>query len=64
MLVTYLYDTDKDTTYLKSWPEIYDVKEVFKRLDNYNIELISFPGVNSYKYDSKKMNDSIITYKK
>lgn len=64
MLVTYLYDTVRDSYYFKRWPEIYNLEEVFNVFKSYNLDLYSFPGVNSFKFASKDVKDSILVYKK
>ena len=64
MLVCYLYQTTKDTKYQNEWAKIYNLKEVYKELKAYALELESFIGVRGIMFDSKKMKDSILVYKK
>ena len=64
MLVCYLYQTIKDTKYQKEWAKIYNLKEVYKELNEYVLELESFIGVRGILFDYKKTKDSILVYKK
>ena len=64
-MITYLYDTVKENNYYsKAWPEIYDLTKLFKAFCDYDVDLYSFQGVNSYKFSSKNMKDSVLVYKK
>lgn len=64
MLASYLYKTTKDTKYQQGWANIYDLEKTFEILKEYNVEILSFRGVNSFIFDDKNMKDSILTYTK
>lgn len=65
MLISYLYETTKDSIYQQDWCPIYNLDKTFEILDEYNPELISFTGITNFAFNSKKMtNDSVLIYTK
>lgn len=63
MLVSYLYDTTKDSEYLPGEDEIYDLRRVFATFPE-DIKISSFIGNNGYAFNTPRMKDSVLTYKK
>lgn len=63
MLVSYLYDTTKDSEYLPGEDEIYDLRRVFNTFPK-ELELYSFIGNTGYAFNTPRMKDSVLTYKK
>lgn len=64
MLASYLYSTVRDTKYDDEWMPIYNLDKVFEDLKEYNINLVSFLGINGIKFNDKNVKDSIIICKK
>ena len=65
MLMCYLYDCTKYTKYNPVWDPIYNLKETFKILEDFNPELVTFKGVDSLKFPNNNMcKDSIILSRK
>ena len=65
MLISYLYDCTKDTIYNPEWKPLYNLKETFKILEDFNPELKTFKGVDSLKFPNNNMcKDSIILSRK
>ena len=63
MLVSYLYDTTENSEYLPGEDEIYDLRRVFTTFPE-DIELTSFTGNNGYAFNTPRMKDSVLTYRK
>ena len=65
-LVTYLYDTNKDTKYDSSCYEIYNLKKTLRKFKDTEIE--SFPSIRSYEEtflnNAPCLEDSILVYTK
>lgn len=64
LLISYLYDTTKESAFKKGWPPIYDQERVNKILKNYNPQIESFAGVENIMFGDKQNFDSIYVYKK
>ena len=64
LLISYLYDTTKDTKYQNDWSEIYNLKKVFKALEEYSLSLETFVGEKSLKFGTDNIKDSVLIYRK
>lgn len=64
LLLSYLYRTDIKTKYEKTWQKIYDLDNIFKLFNNYNLELESFVGVNGLFWERPNEHDSVLILKK
>ncbi len=65
MLISYLYDTSINSKYLDNWADIYNLELVFDTLYNYNLELLTFTGVDGIKFnDYRFKQDSVLIYKR
>lgn len=64
LIIAYLYETTKSTKYEQNWAEIYNIDKVLTEFSEYDIKLISFKGIRDIIFNSNKMNDSILLYKK
>lgn len=64
LMVSYLYDTTKDTIYDKRWSPIYNIDQMHSIFSKYNLELSSFLGVKGIKFNNSTINDSILLCKK
>lgn len=64
MLMAYLYRTNKNTKYDKSWQWIYELKKVYNVFSEYNLEMHSFIGTHGILWEDKKDYDSILVYEK
>ncbi len=63
LLISYLYNTVRNTKYEQDWSAIYNLEKTFEILREYNPELISFRGVDGIKFNDNT-NDSILVYRK
>lgn len=64
LLISYLYETDKNTEYEEHWNIIYNLYNTFELLKDYQPYLETFTGIDDLKFNSNKMNDSILVYRK
>lgn len=64
MLMAYLYQTDKNTRYDKSWQWIYELDKVLKEFKEYNLQMQSFIGTHGILWENKKDYDSVLIYEK
>ena len=64
LLISYLYRTTKYSKYIDEFAPIYDLKNTFKILKEYNPELFSFIGVDGTKFNEKNIKDSVLVYHK
>lgn len=64
LMISYLYQTKKDTKYQEDWSPIYDLEKMFDLLEEYNHDLISFIGTHGLKFKDQNMKDSILVYRK
>lgn len=65
MLISYLYDTTGDSKYDSKWADIYNLELFFNVLHDYNLELLTFTGVEGLLFrDNKFMPDSALVYRK
>jgi len=64
LLISYLYDTTRDTEYCKDWSAIYDLDKTFELLQDYNPTLESFTGVHGFIHDNVNCKDSVLVYRK
>lgn len=64
LLISYLYETDKNTEYEEHWNIIYNLYNTFELLKDYQPYLETFTGINDLKFSSNNMNDSILFYRK
>jgi len=64
LLISYLYDTNKNTKYKDDWSIIYNLDKTFELLKDYQPYLGTFTGINDFKFNSNNMNDSILVYQK
>lgn len=62
LLISYLYDTTRDSEYKNYYPEIYNLNIVFDLLKKYNIELKSFIGIEGLKFKDHTIKDSVLIY--
>lgn len=63
-MISYLYDTNKNTKYKDDWSIIYNLDKTFELLKDYQTYLGTFTGINDFKFNSNNMNDSILVYQK
>ena len=63
MLLSYLYQTDRDSRYVEGECVIYNLPYVFKLLSKYDISLESFIGVDGLKF-KEDTKDSILLLRK
>lgn len=63
LLMTYLYETTKETKYQKEWNEIYNLEETYELLKEYHPILESFQGVKGLKFN-EDIKDSVLIYNK
>lgn len=64
LLAAYLYDATEKTIYQTNWQPIYNLNRIFKELNDYNLDIISFDGLTGMKYNLNNRKDSILVYKK
>ena len=64
LLISYLYETDKNTEYEEHWNIIYNLYNTFELLKDYQPYLETFTGIDDLKFNSNNMNDSILVYQK
>lgn len=64
LLISYLYNTVRNTQYQQDWDPIYDLEKTFEILQKYNPELLSFIGIDGIKFNDSTIKDSILVYKK
>ena len=64
LLISYLYETDKNTEYEEHWNIIYNLYNTFELLKDYQPYLETFTGIDDLKFNSNNMNDSILVYRK
>lgn len=65
MLVSYLYDTNKDTKYDSNWCDIYNLEKIFSIFKEYDIDIKSFTGVMGILFqDDVFKKDSVLVCKK
>ena len=64
LLISYLYQTVRNTPYQQDWSPIYYLERTFEILCNYKPELFSFIGVDGIKFNDKAIKDSVLVYKK
>ena len=64
LLISYLYDTTKNTTYQKNWSSIYNFDIVSSIFKEYHTELISFLGIKGIKMSNSSIKDSAILCRK
>lgn len=63
ILISYLFDTKKDTPYQPQWHEVYNIEKFLKKLPE-DIEFINFLGTGGILHSNSKIQDAIITYQK
>lgn len=64
LLLSYLYDTTKDSKYDDSWEEIYNVQKILDDFKDYNLDIKSFRGIYDIIHDTNRIKDSVLIYKK
>ena len=64
LLISYLYETVKDSKYQEDWNLIYDLEKTLSILKEYHPEFISFIGVKGLKFNDENIKDSVLVYKK
>ncbi|HIT22093.1 MAG TPA: DUF3419 family protein [Candidatus Scybalousia intestinigallinarum] len=66
LLISYLYQTTKDTQYQEGWQLIYDLEKTFQILEDYqeHLSLVSFLGVVGLKFQDESKKDSVLIYQK
>lgn len=66
LLISYLYETTKDTKYQNNWQEIYNLEKTYDIFEEYNLELKTFTGITNFQanIDSNWRNDSVLIYTK
>lgn len=64
LLISYLYETTKNTIYQNNWPSIYDFDTVSFLFEKYNPELISFLAVKGIVINNSSIQDSAILCRK
>lgn len=64
LMISYLYQTTKDTKYQEDWSPIYNLDKLFDLLKEYDTSLISFIGTHGLKFKDQNMKDSILVYRK
>lgn len=63
LLISYLYETVKDSKYQEDWNLIYDLEKTLSILKEYHPEFISFIGVKGLKFNDENVKDSVLVYK-
>ena len=64
LLISYLYETERDTEYRDDYSPIYNLPKTLSILREYNPEFISFQGVKGIKFADEDIKDSVLVYKK
>lgn len=64
LLISYLYETEKNTEYRDDCSPIYNLPKTLSILREYNPEFISFQGVKGIKFADEDIKDSVLVYKK
>lgn len=64
LLITYLYQTTEDTEYESDWSPIYNLPITLDILREYKPQFITFPSVDSFKFNDDTIKDSVLIYKK
>ena len=64
LLISYLYETTKNTIYQNNWPSIYDFDTVSFLFEKYNPELISFLAVKGIVINNSSIQDTAILCRK
>ena len=64
LLISYLYKTTIDTKYEDDWSPIYYLEKTFNILNEYDPQLISFIGVDGFKFNKDDIKDSVLVYRK
>lgn len=62
MLFSYLYDYISGMGYDDSWKDVYNYNRIKEICDK--IKIVSFSGVNGFKFGNDGMKDSVLVYKK
>lgn len=62
MLFSYLYDYTSDMGYDDSWKDVYNYNRIKEICDK--IKIVSFSGVNGFKFGNDGMRDCVLVYKK
>ena len=64
LLISYMYDTKRNSYYYDKWPEIYDLEKTFRTFKKYNPEFINFPGIIGIRKNDESRKDAVLVYKK
>ena len=64
LLISYLYETTKNTIYQNNWPSIYDFDTVSFLFEKHNPELISFLAVKGIVMNNPSIQDSALLCRK
>lgn len=64
LLISYLYQTTKDTKYLDTWSPIYNLEKTLDFLKEYTPELKEFTGVRGLVFEDYDIKDSVLIYRK
>lgn len=62
MLLSYLYDYNKGMGYDDNWKDVYNFNKI-KEMCN-GMDIVSFSGINGYKFGNDAMRDSVLVYSK
>ena len=62
MLASYLYCIDED--YKKGYSPVYNLEELYKELENYNLDLKKLVGVEKDSCDPERYKDAVLILKK
>ena len=64
ILISYLYNTKTDKEYNQKWIPIYNIEFLRQIFSNYDLELLTFLGVQGIKFSEESQKDSIVMCKK
>lgn len=64
MLIAYLYDTIKNSSFNENWATIYNLDKTNEILKDYISDFITFPGVKGILHENDNIKDSVLIYKK
>lgn len=64
LLISYLYNTVRNTQYQQDWQPIYNLEKTLEILQEYNPQLIPFIGVDGIKFNDNTISDSILVCRK
>ncbi len=65
ILISYLYETKKESIWKETYANIYDIKKVMEIFEEENLELINFPAITDLKWQYQAdIKDAALVYTK